>query len=365
MPESNVASTDFIHVFSPRCRLNDAMRQALRQAKEISGGVGSMFCRGVTGTRMLLVWLIALSLLAVPNAFAQNPLSAPTPFPQTGHAVDPTFAAYFEARGGVAEFGYPITYAYIEKGLLVQYFQNVRMEYHPYNPDPYKIQLGLLGEELGKRQPPIPVNQIPSPTDPSCVYFPQFGHAVCHSFLKYYNEHGQLDRFGYPISSMYLEKDRLVQWFQRARMEFHPGRPEGQRVSVAPLGRIYRDEKKLDRTYEIPRLSDNSASFAVVQLRARATVASPIIRRGATQTVHVTVTDQLNAPVQSALVMAIIHYPDGAQSLPLSPTDSRGVTSASFNAGRYKAGTVIAVEVQVSYQGLMTKTPTSYLLWFY
>lgn len=324
-----------------------------------------MFHRGVPSTRVLLAWLIAFSLLVVPNAYAQNPPPAPTPFPQTGHAVDPTFAAYFEANGGLEAFGYPITYAYVENGLLVQYFQNVRMEYHPYNPEPYKIQLGLLGEELGKRQPPIPVNQIPSPTDPSCVYFPQFGHAVCHSFLKYYNEHGQLDRFGYPISSMYLEKDRLVQWFQRARLEFHPGRPEGQRVSVAPLGRIYRDEKKLDRTYETPRLNDNSATFAIVQLRARATVASPVIKRGATQTVYVTVTDQLNTPVQGALVTAIIHYPDGAQSLPLPPTDSRGVTSSSFSAGRYKSGTVIAVEVQISHQGLTTKTPTSYLLWFY
>lgn len=324
-----------------------------------------MIYRGVPGTRVLLVWLITIGLFSVPATYAQIPPPAPTPFPNTGHAVDPIFAAYFEARGGVEAFGYPITYAYVENGLWVQYFQNVRMEHHPYNPEPYKIQLGLLGEELGKRQPPIPVNQIPSPTDPSCLYFPQFGHAVCHSFLKYYNEHGQLDRFGYPISSMYLEKDRLVQWFQRARLEFYPGRPEGQRVSVAPLGRIYRDEKKLDRTYEKPKVGSNSPTFAVVQLRARATVADSVIKRGATQTVYVTVTDQLNTPVQGALATAIIHYPAGAQSLPLPPTDSRGATSLSFNAGRFTPGTVIAVEIQVSHQGLTTRTPTSYLIWFY
>lgn len=324
-----------------------------------------MIYRGVPGTRVLLVWLITIGLFLVPATYAQIPPPAPTPFPNTGHAVDPTFAAYFEARGGVEAFGYPITYAYVENGLWVQYFQNVRMEHHPYNPEPYKIQLGLLGEELGKRQPPIPVNQIPSPTNPSCLYFPQFGHAVCHSFLKYYNEHGQLDRFGYPISSMYLEKDRLVQWFQRARLEFYPGRPEGQRVSVAPLGRIYRDEKKLDRTYEEPKAGSNSLTFAVVQLRARATVADSVIKRGATQTVYVTVTDQLNTPVQGALATAIIHYPAGAQSLPLPPTDSRGATSLPFNAGRFTPGTVIAVEIQVSHQGLTTRTPTSYLIWFY
>jgi hypothetical protein len=36
-----------------------------------------------------------------------------------------------------------------------------------------------------------------------------------------------------------------------------------------------------------------------------------------------------------------------------------------FNAGRANPGTVIAIQVQVSYQGLTATTPTSYLLWFY
>jgi hypothetical protein len=302
--------------------------------------------------------------LGVPTTHAQNLPPAPTPFPQTGHAVDPTFAAYFEANGGVTAFGYPITRAYIENGLLVQYFQNVRMEYHPYNPEPYKIQLGLLGEDLGKRQPPIPVNQIPRPNDPSCLYFEQFGHSVCHLFLKYYNENGQLDRFGYPISSMFVEKDRLVQWFQRARLEFFPGRPEGQRVSVAPLGEIYYEEKGLDPTIRVP--PPWGLSPRVIELRARATVADSVIKRGATQTVFVTVTDQLNNPLQGALVTATIYTPNApTQALPLPPTDSRGTTSLPFNAGRANPGTVIAIQVQVSYQGLTATTPTSYLLWFY
>lgn len=320
-----------------------------------------MFYRGVPSTRVLLVWLIVVSLFAVPTAYAQTQPPPPTPFPQTGHIVDSTFAAYFEANGGVEAFGYPITIAHIENGLLVQYFQNVRLEHHPYNPDPYKIQLGLLGDELGKRQPPPRVQDV---NHPGCLYFPQFGHSVCHLFMTYYTEHGQLDRFGYPITSMYVEKDRLVQWFQRARLEFHPGRPEGQRVVVAPLGEIYYTEKNLDPKYRIPIPGGQSAR--VVELRARATVADSIIKRGATQTVYVTVFDQLGNPIQGALVTATIHTPNLApQSLPLPPTDSRGATSAPFNAGRSTPGTVVAIEIQVSHQGLTTRTPTSYLLWFY
>jgi hypothetical protein len=30
----------------------------------------------------------------------------------------------------------------------VQYFERARLEWHPTNVDPYKVQMGLLGREL-------------------------------------------------------------------------------------------------------------------------------------------------------------------------------------------------------------------------
>ena len=69
-------------------------------------------------------------------------------FPATRHAIDPAFLTYFDARGGLDSFGYPISEPYAVGGVTVQYFQRARLELHPENPPAYRVQLGLLGDEL-------------------------------------------------------------------------------------------------------------------------------------------------------------------------------------------------------------------------
>ena len=60
-------------------------------------------------------------------------------FAETDHYVCDEFLEFFETRGGLGIFGYPLTEAFDDpaRGLRVQYFQRVRMELHPYNPKPY------------------------------------------------------------------------------------------------------------------------------------------------------------------------------------------------------------------------------------
>ena len=59
-------------------------------------------------------------------------------------------------------------------------------------------------------------------------FFPQTGHAVSGPFMAYWQAHGGLPIFGYPISDAQNEADpgsgktALVQWFERARFELHP-----------------------------------------------------------------------------------------------------------------------------------------------
>jgi hypothetical protein len=73
-------------------------------------------------------------------------------FPETGYNVCAPFSYYWEHRGGLERFGYPITPAMQEmvegQVYLVQYFERRRMEYHPENQPPYDILLGLLGREV-------------------------------------------------------------------------------------------------------------------------------------------------------------------------------------------------------------------------
>ncbi len=73
-------------------------------------------------------------------------------FVETGYNVCAPFSYYWEHRGGLTRFGYPITPAMQEtvesRTHLVQYFERRRMEYHPENQPPYDILLGLLGREV-------------------------------------------------------------------------------------------------------------------------------------------------------------------------------------------------------------------------
>jgi len=104
---------------------------------------------------MLFVATALVALLAIPGLVCAAPGPQGTYpdgerryFDLTGHYVHGPFLEFFDTRGGLSIFGYPQTEVFYEEriGLWVQYFDNARMEWHPENPDPYKVQLGLLGE---------------------------------------------------------------------------------------------------------------------------------------------------------------------------------------------------------------------------
>ncbi|NCC34234.1 MAG: hypothetical protein EOM24_19820, partial [Chloroflexia bacterium] len=69
-------------------------------------------------------------------------------FPETGHGVGGRFLRFWEENGDLIAFGLPISEEFDEvmpDGLAyrVQYFERVRMEYHPqYAGSPYEVQLG-------------------------------------------------------------------------------------------------------------------------------------------------------------------------------------------------------------------------------
>jgi hypothetical protein len=87
-------------------------------------------------------------------------------FAATGHTVRGRFRDYWRSRGldfgdpgvshreSLALFGYPISEEFTDPatGLVTQYFERAVFEYHPDNPEPYKVLLRRLGaEELQQR----------------------------------------------------------------------------------------------------------------------------------------------------------------------------------------------------------------------
>src|SRR5436190_13210843 len=71
------------------------------------------------------------------------------------------------------------------------------------------------------------------------AYFRETGHYVAGGFKQYFDANGRIDAFGYPITEELVEDGWTVQYFQRARLEYHPESPAAP-VQRALLGDMLR-----------------------------------------------------------------------------------------------------------------------------
>jgi hypothetical protein len=298
-------------------------------------------------------------------------------FPETGHSVREEFLGFFETYGGLAVFGYPLTDEFTQGGRRVQYFQKVRLEWHPEFSEPYNVQLGLLGDELGYRQPPISSAEIPPANHPQRRYYPETGHTVSFAFLDYFDEHGGLDVFGYPITEFLIEGGRIVQYFQRACLEWHPENPQPYKVQLGLLGEMdineKLSEKKLDPTLldpqPAPAIMPTSSPTptpqpSVTAIDVSASVKYAITGREGYQTVYVYVTDQRGRGLSEAQVSFVAHYTTGERDFSAPPTDTTGYTHHTFSVGDPLPGYIIVIDVTVTYGSLNATTQTSFLPWW-
>lgn len=192
-----------------------------------------------TVLRALIVALVLTPMVALTNV---TPVAAAERcFPETGKCVSGLFYDYWLANGGLAQQGLPLTNEFDEpsptNGVIyrVQYFERARFEYHPENQPPYNVLLGLLGREqyLAKYlTAPNPLS-IPFPdtgnvADLNCDRFAQTDKYVCGPFLAYWQRNGGLAQQGLPLIDTFEEvsptdgKTYRVQYFERARFEYHP-----------------------------------------------------------------------------------------------------------------------------------------------
>ena len=176
--------------------------------------------------------------------------NAPAPprrcFAETGHCVQGRFLAYWEAHGGLALNGYPLgdeTSQVLEDGQahIVQYFERTRLEYHPRNVGtPYEVLLGQFGRRVLATVPDAPT--APVQAEAGYTYFPTTGHNVGPRFAAYWTDHGGLAQFGYPLSEPFAQtledgNEYTVQYFERARFEYHPENAAPYDVLLGQFGR--------------------------------------------------------------------------------------------------------------------------------
>ncbi len=186
-------------------------------------------------------------------------VAAPPCFAETGFCVGGPrglFLAYWQGGGltdaappvsfqaSLAQFGYPISAEFqerLEDGQVytVQYFERVRMEYHPENDHPgdvrYAVLLGQFGRHFHPADPPTAPQR-------GATYFAVTGHSISPDILAYWQAHGGLEQFGYPISAEFAEQlgdgqTYTAQYFERARFERHPENDPPYNILLGQFGR--------------------------------------------------------------------------------------------------------------------------------
>jgi hypothetical protein len=206
-------------------------RKAFEMTFSKDGNASKNHLRATIFLLMLLV-LSFFSSLFLSNANAQAGREKQF-FPETNHSVEGQFLTYWNNNGGLAQYGYPITDAYLTtNGRLTQVFERAIFEWWPENPAAFKVQLALLGNLLsGNSRRTNPAAFIPVANGVSTdakSFYKETGHYISEPFRTYWNDNGGIPTYGYPISEDFREisatdgKSYITQYFERNRFEYHP-----------------------------------------------------------------------------------------------------------------------------------------------
>ena len=203
--------------------------------------------RSLPRRRLLLLVVAALISTIIPIALVGAEPPKTVYFPQTGHHVGAPFLEYWRENGGLAVYGYPLTEAIKEKSATdgkeytVQYFERARLEHHPENNAPWDILLGHLGRYAAEKISKGNTSFDPVIAGEDVRFFPETKHTLRGNFLNYWEKHGGLAQFGYPLTEVITEtldgKPYRVQYFERARFEYHPENPAPYNVLLGQFGR--------------------------------------------------------------------------------------------------------------------------------
>lgn len=208
---------------------------------------------------LFVLLLMATSLMPAPAAAQEQRC-----FNETGFCITGRFLSYWEQNGGLPVFGYPISDAFFVEdngaSQLHQWFERNVFELHPENTAPYDVLLGQLGDETLLL---LDYNWQAQPRDArqqaSCLWFKETQFNVCNQagaigFRSYWESHGlefdgrpgksygeSLALFGLPLTVPFVAENPsgdtvLMQWFERARFEWHPNNPASSQVLLGLLG---------------------------------------------------------------------------------------------------------------------------------
>jgi|GEM_PF-6421811 len=339
-----------------------------------------------------LALALILTLLLLPAAAAHAQETSHF-FGETGHSVQGRFLQYWNAHGGLAIQGYPISDPLAEQSdqdgqtYVVQYFERAEFQLHQENQPPNDVLLSQLG--AFRYQALYPGGAAGQVEDTVRAYrFLETGKTLgdSYGFRTYWQRHGGLAQFGLPLSGEFSEvnshngSNYQVQYFERAVFEYHPENQGENQVLLTQLGTIRWQARSAPAAppalppvaqptpapatpgqvpptaTALPAVPTTTPQPAAGPLTASANVDQPNPGKNA----RVTVTGKLNQAVPGATMNTTWHYKTTTSNC-AGTTDGNGTAACTRDISRATAGYTVIIDVDFSLpDGRTAHTQTSF-----
>ncbi|KXK11517.1 MAG: ErfK/YbiS/YcfS/YnhG family protein [Chloroflexi bacterium OLB14] len=311
--------------------------------------------------KKFLSLLITLTLLNASWGLVRAQTPETKYFNETGHNVSGDFLTFYNSNpNAYFLYGYPITEQFSSRdGKTVQYFQRARFELIPENPAGQRVQLTAIGRETFSSTGTIEVNNFFA-----CRLYAETGYSVCLEFLEFFDTYGGVAQFGYPISGFEYHENKLVQYFEKARLEWQPNMLAGQRVVVSNLGYEYFNRIGEDPALQYSVTPLNNAPRVVTSLLVRAFSLKAVTLPNDTQSFFIVVQDQNNLAIANATCTANVMWPNQASASTTIITNTLGIGIISLQFENQPLGSLISVNVTCNYDVLSAETTTSFRIWY-
>jgi hypothetical protein len=240
--------------------------------------------------------------------------------------VSPT-DQFVAEHGGAAVFGDKVSAPARAGDRVLQCYQNACLVWTTE-----QVTLVPLG---GRNAPQVAPVEPPPPCD-DVWYCPETGHSVILAFKDFYLKHGGEAVFGKPLTEFMRDGEGWVQWFENVSFEWHPDRPDGERVQLTPLGEISYQAFG-NRLFHLPPQPDAAEEHVTLTLRPDYS----LLLADTPQTVHVKVQDSAGQPLPNLPVTLYVTTLSSRQTFDGPTTDASGEVQLRFDGLQASCGEIV------------------------
>jgi hypothetical protein len=121
----------------------------------------------------------------------------------------------------------------------------------------FLLPIFLLFPAACQNQPNL---TLTPPADES-RHFSETGQIVQGDFLRFFDSYGGVESFGLPLTGEMVVDGWRVQYFEKARLEYHPENEPAYRVTAGWLGELLRRRQPPIPTGHIPPANDSHRRY--------------------------------------------------------------------------------------------------------